>query len=127
MNLSEFTIYNYMMDIYAILLFLLLLYTSTILVCAHLSRRFLFCQLLICYFFDSDSYYHYQSVIRYNKVTNRSIPVYEGYEYFDPDDPRFGGYYIMDRGLYYRGKCLGMRHLELMMNDLIKRNSLEMN
>lgn len=111
---------------YCIILFLVILSISLV-VCAILSRRYLVCTLIYCWFFDGDSYHHYKAVLRYNKSKNRCIPVFNGYITYDPDDSRLTGYYIMNRGLYYRGECLGMRHLKLMMDDLIKRNSLEMN
>lgn len=109
------------------ILIVLLVCTVFLLVCMYLSDLFLWCEKITCFVVDPVTYSQYQDVIRYNKRSNRSIPVYSVITPYSADNPDMRGYYIVKHSLYFRDDLTRMSAYKLMMNDLIKRNSLEYN
>lgn len=83
-------------------------------------------QKIFCFIFDHKSYVEYMRVIDYNKIFNRTIPIYDDWTTYNKElmEDR---YYIMNGGLWFDNDCLGMKYLKLMMQDLIRRNSIELN
>lgn len=104
----------------------LLLITIFLCVIAFLWDKKLWAQKAFCFLFDHKSYIEYMRVIDYNKIFNRTIPIYEDWTTYNKElmEDR---YYIMNGGLWFDNDCLGMKYLKLMMGDLIKRNSIELN
>lgn len=91
-----------------------------------LSIKYLWAQKIYCFLFDHRTYRTYKSIIDYNKIFNKSIPVYEDWATYNKELME-NRYYIMDGDLYFGNECLHMKHMSLMMLDLFKRNSEKIN
>lgn len=100
----------------------LILVLIALLIMGFLYEKVLWIQKLYCFLFDNTSYKEYTAVKDYNKIFNRTIPVYEDYVKYDSDTME-DRYYIMNGGLWFGDKCLYMKYLKLMMQDLIERNT----
>lgn len=91
-----------------------------------LSLKYLWAQKIYCFLFDHESYQTYKSILNYNRIFNKAIPVYEEWTTYNKELME-GRYYIMDGDLYYDCKCLSMKRYNLLMKDLIRRNSIKNN
>lgn len=111
---------------YIIALGILAVIAIALLIMSIFVEKSLWVQKMYCFFFDHKAYVEYTRVIDYNKIFNRTIPVYDDYASFDKETME-DRYYIMNGGLWFGNKCLYMKYLNMMMQDLIKRNSIELN
>lgn len=87
-----------------------------------LSDKYLFFQKMYAYIFYNSIYRNYNTIISYNRIFEREIPVFDEVMFWT-DEFMKDRFYIMDGELYFDIDLLIDKSYSLLINDLIKRNS----